>query len=465
MRHRITGWLFVAPVLAGPSLLAQVSLHIGPASTLEVTGSIDLELSGNWINQGMFNPGSGTVTFNGASGTQTISGPGGEIFHNLVVHKTADGVQLLSPVAVNGGLILSNGTLDLNGNNVTLGPAAALAESEGNVIFSSSSGAVTATRTLNAPSDDQVAGIGVVITSGANLGSTTIARQHTAFSSGSNTGIKRSYTITPTNNSGLNATLMFLYDDSELNGLVEDDLVLFHSADNGVTWTNLGGGVDIDHNSITVSGVNSLSTFTAAASSNPLPVQLVELTVTAERSNAALKWKTETETDNLGFEIERRKIADEKETQPGQSSAWAKVGFVKGSGTSASPRDYTFIDRVTLSGRYGYRLKQVNQDGTFSYTETVEAVVSSPEAFALHRNYPNPFNPSTTIEYELPEELPVRLVVYDNLGREVKILVDGIQQPGYYRAIFDAVGYASGLYYCRLETKEQTHVARMLLMK
>ncbi len=457
MRHRIAGWLFVAPVLAGPSLLAQVSLHIGPASTLEVTGSIDLELSGNWINQGMFNPGSGTVTFNGASGTQDINNATPATFNNLRVNKPAGEVMNHSQIVVNGSLVLTDGTLHLGGYPLELGPAATLTESAGNTV---NSGIIWATRTLTGPNGVNVGGLGFVITSAADLGETTINRRWFPFSSGSNQGIRRSYTVIPTNNAGLDATIVFTYDDSELGDLVESELTLFCTTDDGTTWTMMGGALDTDQNTLTLSGVDHLSTWTAGSVSSPLPVQITSLSAEVNRFATVLRWSTATEVQNEGFQIERRFMT------PDLSAAeWSVVGFAEGKGTSTAPIEYTFHDRVTRAGRYAYRLKQIDRDGSFQYSQEVEIVVLAPTAFALHHNYPNPFNPSTTIEYELPEELPVRLAVYDNLGREVKILVDGIQQPGYYRAIFDAVGYASGLYYCRLETKEQTHVARMLLMK
>jgi hypothetical protein len=91
--------------------------------------------------------------------------------------------------------------------------------------------------------------------------------------------------------------------------------------------------------------------------------------------------------------------------------------------------------------------------------------VRHPTEFSLAQNYPNPFNPNTTIEYDLPKEVSVRLTVYDNLGREVRTLVSAVQQPGYYKVVFDAHALSSGVYYYRLHAGDFVKVRKLLLMK
>ena len=136
------------------------------------------------------------------------------------------------------------------------------------------------------------------------------------------------------------------------------------------------------------SGAVSLSNTTV------LPVELVSFTGTASGMNANLHWSTATEINNSGFEVQRRQTAD-----------WAKVGFVAGAGTSNSPRNYSYTDNNLTAGSYSYRLKQIDNNGAFTYGTTVEVAISSaPQAFALLQNYPNPFNPSTVISYSFSEQ-------------------------------------------------------------
>jgi hypothetical protein len=190
-------------------------------------------------------------------------------------------------------------------------------------------------------------------------------------------------------------------------------------------------------------------------SSTLLPVELVSFTATANRTSANLRWSTATEVNNYGFDVERRR-----------TSEWEKIGFVPGVGTSSSPRYYSYTDNNLSNGRYVYRIKQVNKDGSFSYRGMAEVeIVSAPEAFALIQNYPNPFNPSTRIQYSLEKAGPVSLKVYNVLGAEVATLVNGPQEAGSYTVPFTAQGLASGVYFYRLESGSFVSTKKLILMK
>lgn len=180
----------------------------------------------------------------------------------LVVNNAA-GVRMSAGTTVNVSLQLASGDLDLNGQTVTLGPTAVLVESPGNTV-KGTSGVITTTRNLSAPSDTvDIAGLGIGIGSSANLGSTILVRGHAVQTAG-NRSISRYFDITPTNNTGLNATLRFRYDESELEGTPENELRLFRSTDGGATWALRGGSVDTLTNVITLSGIGELSRWTAA---------------------------------------------------------------------------------------------------------------------------------------------------------------------------------------------------------
>ena len=191
--------------------------------------------------------------------------------------------------------------------------------------------------------------------------------------------------------------------------------------------------------------------------SGSLPVELVEFRANAIGTDVELNWRTASETDNYGFEVQRKT----------SSSEFQKVGFVAGQGTTTQAQSYKFVDSKLATGTYYYRLKQIDRDGSFSFSAVIEAVASiAPETFTLHQNHPNPFNPVTTIEFVLGRAQPARLAVYDVLGHEVALLFNGQVEAGKsYRFEFDGAQQASGVYFYRLQSGERTQVRKMLLSK
>jgi len=171
-----------------------------------------------------------------------------------------------------------------------------------------------------------------------------------------------------------------------------------------------------------------------------------------------LEWRTETEVNNYGFEIERALFDS-------QNLIWVKIGFIDGHGNSNSPKEYSFIDDKVTSGKYAYRLKQIDNDGTFEYSKIIEIDVNAPLEFELSQNYPNPFNPSTTISFSLPQSGNVALIVFNSIGKEVVTLTDGFIEAGVYTFNFNAEGFPSGLYIYQLSTPEKTQARKMLLIK
>lgn len=237
------------------------------SSTIFSLGSSTLSLSGNWNNSGTFTPENGTVIFNGPSGNQTITKSGGETFKNLTVNKSAGNVQLQNNITVTGTLTLTSGDVDLNGMVITISSTGTLSESAGNTV-KGNTGYITCTKVLNAPAAVNI--LGAVITSSANLGSTTVVRGHAAQSCSGSSSILRYYDITPINNSSLNATLGFSYDESELNGLSEAGSELYSSTNGGTSWTEMGGTVNTTSNTVTLSGISRFSRWTASSSFAPL---------------------------------------------------------------------------------------------------------------------------------------------------------------------------------------------------
>jgi hypothetical protein len=222
-------------------------------------------------------------------------------------------------------------------------------------------------------------------------------------------------------------------------------------------FTQEGGGGNgniVDQTLSTPIGINDTS----------LPVELVNFTVTAERLGARLDWKTATESNNAGFDIERADAALGL-----QSRKWMDIGFVAGAGTTSAEHTYTFIAENVSSGKSVYRLKQVDRDGGVKYSQEVEAAAIIPSAFALLQNYPNPFNPSTQIGYTLPEDSRVSIIAYDVVGRAAAVLVDEAKPAGTYTLSFDAGKLSSGVYVYRMTARSGTTVftetKRFVLMR
>lgn len=191
-----------------------------------------------------------------------------------------------------------------------------------------------------------------------------------------------------------------------------------------------------------------------------LPVELTSFKATTSLANVYLNWSTATEVNNYGFEIQRQKTEIRN-----QKSEWENIGFVQGSGNSNSPKEYSFTDTPTGGQQFQYRLKQIDFDGKFEYSETIEAKLETPANFALLQNFPNPFNPSTIIRFELPKESNVTLKVFNILGEEVATLVNKVMTPGRQEVTFDGSKLASGMYIYRIQAGNFVEVKKLLLLK
>jgi hypothetical protein len=144
---------------------------------------------------------------------------------------------------------------------------------------------------------------------------------------------------------------------------------------------------------------------------------------------------------------------------------WSKIGFVEGNGTTNAPKSYSFTDK-SANGKTSYRLKQIDRDGKFEYSQTVEVTAATaPKEFALEQNYPNPFNPTTAISYQLSANSFTTLKIYDALGREAATLVNEVKEAGYYSAQFDGTKLSSGMYYARLSSNGKTQIRKIVLLK
>lgn len=186
-----------------------------------------------------------------------------------------------------------------------------------------------------------------------------------------------------------------------------------------------------------------------------VPVELTSFAAAAVGNSVKLNWSTATEINNSGFEIERRT----------SSSDFSNIGFVGGFGSTTEAKAYSFEDNKLSTGKYYYRLKQIDFDGSFEYSDEVEVDVLAPAEFALMQNFPNPFNPSTLIKYSLPLSSFVNISIYNALGEKVAELVNESKEAGEYEVSFNASDLSSGLYFYKIEAGKNSAVKKMMLMK
>ncbi|MFK7843987.1 MAG: T9SS type A sorting domain-containing protein [Rhodothermales bacterium] len=208
-----------------------------------------------------------------------------------------------------------------------------------------------------------------------------------------------------------------------------------------------------------VSQSTATNTGTPESGCSSLPVELTSFAGLVDGEEVVLDWTTASELNNAGFDIEFAREA---------GGDFSKIGFVSGSGTSNESLDYTFAHTPGgLSGQtVYYRLKQLDFDGTFEYSDVVAVNLSLAPVAVLHPAYPNPFNPSATISFALPVESEVQLSVYDASGRLVQELINGVRSAGFHSEVFQATDeMASGMYMYRLVTPAKTLSGTVMLLK
>ncbi len=224
------------------------------------------------------------------------------------------------------------------------------------------------------------------------------------------------------------------------------------------TFTELNGTLDLNGHTLIVAGI-------------PVPVELTNFTAKIVENGVLLSWETATEVNNYGFYVERKssfaqmnELGDSQTLPAGSSYNWKEIGFVEGHGNSNSAKQYSYYDSSPVNGKVTYRLKQIDTDGTFEYSDEVEITLLS-DKLELYQNYPNPFNPSTMINFYLPKTSHVRIIIYNSLGETIAKLVDKNLEAGFHGINFDASVYSTGLYVYRLETPDYSKSLKMLYIK
>ena len=451
-----------------------------------------VNITGNLLVNGTFIQETGCrLIMNGAA--STIGGsPTPVTIRSLRVTTTTPPavVTLTVPVVVTDLLDMQNGTIELNGQTLTLGRDATnvgmLLLHDGNYAYINGSG--TLTRWLPA--------VSIPIANAAGAFPLTAAGINRNVWIGGEVSQAGTVSVTQTEVSG--TTPITLYENSTTfdkrmnlswdvaigNGLLAapvnlriqasgiagvttlTDLTMSGATNpaNGTYEPTTGTLTDPQVNRISLADQDALvgTYYVAATPGSPMPVELASFTAAAKGRAIVLQWKTATEKNNFGFDIERR--AATSASSP--SAIWTKIGFAEGNGTTNTPHSYTFADN-TVGGSYAYRLKQIDRDGRSEYSAVVEAVLAmSASDYSLTQNYPNPFNPATTIHFMLKATQHATVTVYNALGQEVATLFDGVAEGNTMQAVvFDASRLSSGMYFYTLRSNEKFEVKKMQLLR
>ncbi len=246
------------------------------------------------------------------------------------------------------------------------------------------------------------------------------------------------------------------------------DIGVFMTQDDGQNWIELDNGIPntvimhLDYSPTTKmlrAGTHGRGVYEAFIDFST-PVELNSFNASVNQKNTVnLNWSTASETNNHGFEIQRKL----------KKMDWTTIGFVEGNGTSSQPHNYSYkddINNLKYDGRILYRLKQIDFNGASKNSKYVYVDVNYiPDEIALYQNYPNPFNPTTTITYSVSEESVVNLTIYNSLGQKVAELVNGIQNQGMHQVIWDAENMASGIYFYSLNVKDKNGISKFNQMK
>ncbi|HRE41130.1 MAG TPA: T9SS type A sorting domain-containing protein [Ignavibacteria bacterium] len=393
------------------------------------------------------------------SENKTIS-PG--IYNNISINNSE--VNISGDITVTGKLELTNQAKILTGSNkIIFTPESELIESEPHKMIIGTS--------YMQPRQIGTAGfsefLGVTLSSGSdNIGNVSIKRT-TGYDGvvfvGSSSSIATNWEINsdfePLN--GRNVTFSFSsgFDNGNNMGAAE----VWKLA--GEMWEKIGGTTNILnlHPRSITRNTNSFSKFTIADSDSPLPVELDGFVASTIKNEVILDWVTNHELNNSHFVVERVKLVGNINKY---NAVYTELGSVNGSGNSNNIIRYKYNDKNVPSGKYAYRLKQVDYNGNFQfYVMEADVIVGTPSKFSLSQNYPNPFNPTTKINFELATDSKVTLKIYDINGKEIATLIDGNRQAGYYTSEFDGKGLASGMYFAKMIAGDFMEIKKLTLIK
>ena len=464
---------------ASPNTYTNLTLNGSEAKTLAynttingkltMAGTASLALSTFSLTYGA----SSTLKYNGSSAQTTADAefPSSGSAPNLIIDNSSS-VNLHSSRTVSGTLTMTNGNISTGANTLTIDGSISVTFHDNTKMIILDNGTNQGTLKLkmatnstnylfpigDSRSGNRYSPITLNFSTGLNSSSYVSAKvfgiKHLNNSSSSPI-LNRYWDLIPT---GLDASysynIVMQYLDGDVTG-TEADLVFGKYS---TSWIQLVGTLNQSLNTFTTTTpITTFSSFSGGQQSQ-LPVSIASFTSSVTGRNTNLKWVTASETNNVGFEILRSAQND--------NGSWTKVGYVTGSGTKTTPTNYKFDDKKLNTGKYNYRLKQIDNNGNFEYYNLSSVVeVGVPTKYDISQNYPNPFNPTTKIDFDLPFDSKVSLKLYDMSGRELLTIVNEQKTAGYYTAQVNAGNLSSGAYFYRFTAGNFTATKKMLMIK
>jgi hypothetical protein len=448
------------------------------AGNFSITGTGVVTESGSTTNA--------VIVFKGSS-LQTVTNSGTLSGSLSFSFDNTSGFSLNSDLSIALADSMRNGNIALNGHTLTLGTATS---STGTLVWTS--GFLTGSGTFKRWFGTSGLPTTFIDAGRFPMGSGTNNRS-VIFDFSSATGLSTGGTISVSHTDATGSTSVTSFTDGALTvvyesnmnwGVTQSGLVLGTGTISaqitgggigGVTavtdlaltrGTSIAGGTRatsggttsvplVSRTGMTVANITAMTFYIGANINSPLPIELTSFTGSVKAGIVTLNWATATEVNNFCFNVERLS----------SNKTWQNIGFVQGAGLSNSVKKYSFIDNSAKAGSYSYRLQQVDNNGAYTYSPVIEVNNNAqPTSFSIG-NYPNPFNPSTTIRYALPANSFVNITICNILGQKIVTLVNQNMEQGLHEVSFNASSFASGTYIYKIEAGSFSATHKMLLMK
>jgi hypothetical protein len=453
---------------SGPKTLG---LNTTVNGTLSLQGTASLSLSTFTLTYG----GAAILEYAGSS-SQTTADPELPIVNgpsNLTINNSS-GVNLHASRNINGALLLTSGSLILGSSNLTLSPSATVSgtPSVSNMIVADGSGLLVkqfldgteASRSFTFPIGDntgtpEYSPITLNFTSGTFASGSVSVNLKNSMTTNYLTlplaYLNRCWYVQQGGISSFSCDVTCNYVQADVVG--NENLIYCSKYDAGWSIFNIANTVT---NELTGT-VSFFSEFTGL-DLGATPIELSSFNVNTNNRVVQLSWRTTTETNSSKFYVERKSTNME----------WIKIGEVVATGNSNAPKNYSFVDKNVVHGKYQYRLKMIDADGSYEYSNTIEAEIEAPKEYSISQNYPNPFNPTTRMDYQLPFDSKVTLELCGITGEKIATLVNSELTAGNYTADVNAseLNLASGIYIYRMSASNQSgqnfvQVKKLMLTK
>jgi hypothetical protein len=458
-------------------------------------GTLDLSTYNLTLKKDLETNGTGAIIGTGSILPKKVNGTNPKLknakVNNLAFNDAEAGAEVEGGLTVSGTITFGTGTLELAGNTLDLGTTGTITgeTSTSRVTNSTGAGKIRSQRTINNGTADY--GLGMVMSSTGNLGAPIVDRYLDYTTSNGANSIKRRVVWSNFTASNDPITLSITYTDDDLNNLNANDLVLFVRNRNSSIWSKVGNSVKVGN---TVTGTFAFTTLPSFAPENGsqqsrfmlsgeegegtlgdgfslFPVELVSFSGMMRNEKVQLAWKTATETNNYGFEVERSVVADPKASV--ENAKWNTIGFVAGNGTTSSERSYSFSDDVSTGAlqqveHFAYRLRQIDRDGTTDYSPVVfvSRSVQEPVALALDMPYPNPTENESFATVRLAESriVTVQLVSVDGKVLET-IAADQQLDAGVHSFRISRGTLPAGVYFVVVQSAELRVVRPLTIVR